>query len=136
MTLVTGHCEHAVPINLLTALRAADESMQDTLHEWGLRPLDGGRNNEVFAWAAPDGEVCVKLYKKTDRRRVEREWHGLAHVAGLGSAPSPLWLDMDAEQPALGMTLIPGSPILDVQDPTSALKSLAEVTRAMQAIPL
>jgi hypothetical protein len=137
MTLVTGHCEHAVPTSLLTALRAADnESIQDALHEWGLQPLDGGHNNEVFAWTGPNGEVCIKLYKKTDRRHVEREWHGLAHVAGLGSAPSPLWLDMDAEQPALGMTLIPGSPILDVQDPTSAIKSLAEVTRAMQAIPL
>lgn len=141
MTSLASHREHIAPAELITALRAArgagdDDTLQVTLRTWGLRSLDGGRNNDVFAWSGPDGQICIKLYKKTDRRRIEREWHGLAHVAGLGCAPAPLWLDEDTEQPALGMTLVPGSPILDVLDPTSAVKSLAEATRAMQAIPM
>jgi hypothetical protein len=140
MTSLATDRHHTAPAELLTALRAARtgdaETMQNTLQAWSVRPLTGGRNNDVFAWAAPDGEICIKLYKKTDRRRVEREWHGLSHVAGLGSAPAPLWLDEYADQPALGMTLVPGTPILDGADPAAALKSLAEVTRAMQAVPL
>ncbi|NIH79080.1 hypothetical protein [Amycolatopsis viridis] len=34
------------------------------------------------------------------------------------------------------MTLLPGSPILDVLDPASAIKSFANTTRALQRIPL
>lgn len=58
----------------------------------------------------------------------------LTHAAGLGCAPEPLWLDEDTEQPALGMTLLPGSPILDVLDPASAITSMAETTRALQNV--
>lgn len=93
---------HAVPVELLTALRTArttdPETMQNTLRAWDLRPLDGGRNNDV-TWTAPHGEICIKLYTKTDRRRIEREWHGLTHVAPLGCAPTPLWLDEHPNNP-------------------------------------
>lgn len=132
--------DHAVPVELLTALRTArtadPETLQNTLRAWNLRRLDGGRNNDVFAWAPPDGEICIKLYTKTDRRRVEREWHGLTHVAALGCAPTPLWLDEHPEQPALGMTLIPGTSILKHSNTATAVNSLAQTTRAMQALPL
>jgi hypothetical protein len=111
-SLATGR-DHAAPADLLTALRTArtadPEIRAGTLRAWDLRPLTGGRNNDVFAWNSPDGEICIKLYTKTDRRRVEREWHGLTHVAPLGCAPTPLWLDQHPEQSAVGMTLIPGN---------------------------
>jgi len=140
MTSLATDRDHAAPADLLTALRTArtadPETMPDTLRAWNLRPLNGGRNNDVYAWNGPHGEICIKLYTKTDRRRVEREWHGLTHVAPLGCAPTPLWLDPHPEQPALGMTLIPGTPILEHPNPATAIKSLAETTRAMQALPL
>ncbi|PKV94007.1 thymidylate kinase [Amycolatopsis echigonensis] len=140
MTTLASHRENTAPIDLLSALRTARAAGADalaaTLDEHGLRALDGGRNNDVFVWTAAPTPICIKLYKKTDRQRVEREWHGLAHAAGLGIAPEPLWLDQDPEQPALGMTLLPGSPILDVLDPATAIKSLANTTRALQNVPL
>lgn len=140
MTTLASHREHNAPTDLLSALRTARaagaDALATTLDEHGMRALDGGRNNDVFAWTAGPTPICIKLYKKTDRQRVEREWHGLTHAAGLGSAPEPLWLDEDPEQPALGMTLLPGSPILDVLDPASAIKSLANTTRALQSVPL
>ncbi|WP_410574383.1 aminoglycoside phosphotransferase family protein [Amycolatopsis sp. cmx-4-61] len=140
MTTLASHRDHTAPSDLLSALRTArtagPDALAATLEERGLQVLDGGRNNDVFAWTTATTPTCIKLYKKTDRQRVEREWHGLTHAAGLSSAPRPLWLDNDLEQPALGMTLLPGSPILDVLDPTSAIKSLADTTRALQSIPL
>lgn len=140
MTTLASNRENSAPTDLLSALRAARAAGADalaaTLEEHGLHPLDGGRNNDVFAWTAAPTPICIKLYKKTDRQRVEREWYGLTHVAGLGSAPEPLWLDENPEQPALGMTLLPGAPILDVLDPVTAIKSLATTTRALQSVPL
>ncbi|ATY16992.1 thymidylate kinase (plasmid) [Amycolatopsis sp. AA4] len=140
MTTFASHHEHTAPADLLNALRTARAAGADalaaSLDELGLHPLDGGRNNDVFAWTTAATPICIKLYRKTDRQRVEREWHGLAHAAGLGIAPKPLWLDDDPEQPALGMTLLPGSPILDVLDPASAIKALADTTRALQNVPL
>jgi hypothetical protein len=137
---MTSHREHVAPTDLLAALRTARAASADavatTLDEHGLRALDGGRNNDVFAWTAAGTPICIKLYKKTDRQRVEREWHGLAHAAGLGCAPEPLWLDENADAPALGMTLLPGSPILDALDPVTAINSMAETTRALQNVPL
>lgn len=106
------------------------------LDRWGLRRLGGGRNNAVFAWNSPDGDLCIKLYPNTNRRRVEREWHGLTHVAGLDIAPVPVWLDEHPEHPALAMTLVPGTPLPQHTDPAAHLKDLAEATRAMQAVPL
>lgn len=138
-TLATDH-RRTAPTELLADLRAARGGNPDqfdaALDKWGLRPLAGGRNNDVFAWNGPDGEICIKIYTKTDRRRVEREWHGLSHVVGLDSAPVPLWLDHQDEQPALGMTLVPGTVLPDVADYAAAFKALAEATRAMQAVPL
>lgn len=140
MTASADQREHTAPTDLLSALRTARAAGADTLaatlDEHGLHALDGGRNNDVFAWTASTPPICIKLYTKTDRQRVEREWHGLTHAASLGNAPTPLWLDEDTEQPALGMTLLPGSPILDVLDPAAAITSLATTTRALQSIPL
>ena len=138
MTTLTGRLERKVPIELITRLRAAraaaDTALAATLHQPGLRPLDGGRNNDVFACSGE--QICIKLYKRTDRQGVHREWHGLRHTASLGCAPEPLWLDDHADQPALGMSLLPGTPVLDALDPATAITSLAKVTRAMQDLPL
>ncbi|MEU3764331.1 phosphotransferase [Amycolatopsis keratiniphila] len=140
MPTLASHRDHSAPAGLLAALRAArrlgDDALAATLHEHGLRALGGGRNNDVFAWAQATTPTCIKLYKKTDRQRVEREWHGLIHATDLGSTPTPLWLDEDPDQPALGMTLLPGAPIVDVLDPSSAIKALAETTRTLQDLPL
>ncbi|WP_410646403.1 aminoglycoside phosphotransferase family protein [Amycolatopsis sp. cmx-4-54] len=140
MTTLASHRDHIAPADLLGGLRAAravgNDAPAATLDEDGLRALDGGRNNDVFAWTAATTPICIKLYKKTDRQRVEREWHGLTHAVSLGSTPTPLWLDEDPDQPALGMTLLPGAPILDVLDPSSAITALAETTRALQSLPL
>lgn len=139
--MTTIATDTTAPARMLADLRAAhadDNAARavDTLARWSLRPLSGGRNNAVYAWDNPaGGPVCVKLFTKTDRRRVEREWHGLQHVASLNCAPQPLWLDEQHAQPAMGMTLVPGSPATTV-DAGSALKALAEATRAMQAQPL
>src|SRR5882724_9411512 len=125
MTTLASYREYTAPTSLLSALRSARTAgaaaLAATLGEHGLQALDGGRNNDVFVWTAAPAPVCIKLYKKTDRQRVEREWHGLAHASSLGSTPKPLWLDEDTEQPAIGMTLLPGSPILEVLDPASAI---------------
>jgi hypothetical protein len=140
MTTLATHHRRTAPAELLADLRTArtshPEQLDAVLDKWALRPLTGGRNNDVYAWNSPDGEICIKLYKKTDRQRVEREWHGLSHVADLNTAPVPLWLDDHDDQPALGMTLVPGTAIPDIADPAAALKALAEATRMMQAVPL
>ncbi|WP_240617211.1 aminoglycoside phosphotransferase family protein [Nocardioides speluncae] len=115
---------------------AGPDALMTAHQEYGLRSLGGGRNNDVLAWAKGDTSICIKLYKNHDRQRVEREWLGLTHAAGLRCAPKPLWLDEHPQQPALGMTLLPGSPILDAVDPAPAMKSLAETTCALQALPL
>lgn len=53
MTTLTSHREPTAPIDLLNALRiartAGPGALAATLDEHGLRALDGGRNNDVFA---------------------------------------------------------------------------------------
>ncbi|MGH3848072.1 MAG: phosphotransferase family protein, partial [Pseudonocardiaceae bacterium] len=111
---------------------------QQTLDVWGLRPLTGGRNNHVYSWTGPDGPLCIKIYKLDERRRAQREWRALTLLARHGAdyAPTPLWIDEASDQPAIGMSLLPGCPLLDAEDITPALKALAETTRAVQDIPL
>jgi predicted Ser/Thr protein kinase len=103
----------------------------------GLRPLSGGRNNEVYAWAKPEVPICIKVYQLDERRRAPREWHALTLLAQHGAdyAPAPLWIDEDSAQPIIGMTLLPGNPLPDAKDMPRALKALAETTRALQNIP-
>lgn len=140
MPSLTDHRDHFVPTELLGALHATRASgagaLATVLTDYGLRTLDGSHNNAVFAWTSAGTPICIKLYNKTDRQCIKREWYCLTHAAGLGCALEPLWLDEHGEHPAIGMTLLPGSPILDVLDPASAIKSLAETTRALQDIPL
>ncbi|RAS59428.1 phosphotransferase family enzyme [Lentzea atacamensis] len=125
-----------IPGDLLADVRAARHGDPDklaaVLESWELEALTGGRNNDVFTWNG----TCIKLYRKTDRNRVEREWHGLNHVADLGIAPRPLWLDEHPDEPALGMTLVPGTPADENAFPLAALRDLARATRAMQDLPL
>lgn len=139
MTAIRG--DTTAPARMIADLRAAHSDDDParaaaTLARWALRPLSGGRNNAVYAWDTPNnGAVCVKLFFQADRRRVEREWHGLQHVASLDCAPRPLWLDDHHAHPVMGMTLVPGSPLAAAEAGT-ALKAMAETTRAMQALPL
>lgn len=130
------------PTALLTELRrsrtADGVQHQQTLDAWGLHPLTGGRNNHVYSWAGPDTPICIKIYKLDERRRAQREWRALTLLARHGAdyAPTPLWIDEASDPPAIGMSLLAGRPVLDVEDITVALKALAETTRAMQGIPL
>jgi hypothetical protein len=136
--LATDTDRTAPPVELLTALRRTPEVDETTLQTWGLRALGGGRNNSVYLWTQPDGaKVCIKLYRRTDRNRVDREWHGLSHVANLACAPRPLWRDDHDEHPAIGMSVVPGVPIVQAAaDPLGALKAVAETTRSIQELPL
>lgn len=43
--------------------------------------------NDAFVRAAPSTSIYLKLYEKSDRLRLECEWH--APAAGLGSAQEP-----------------------------------------------
>jgi hypothetical protein len=145
----TGH-RGTPPTELLTELRSvlpgADSDPHAVLDAWDLRPLTGGRNNHVYAWTGPGGEICIKLYRKNDeRRRIEREWHALNTLAQHSTTtftptplctPTPLWRDEHPDQPAIGMSLVPGTPITNLPDIGPALKALAFATQAMQAVPL
>ncbi|MGH3875260.1 MAG: phosphotransferase family protein [Pseudonocardiaceae bacterium] len=130
------------PTALLAELRhsraAGQARHQQTLQTWRLRPLTGGRNNEVYSWTGPETPICIKIYKLDQRQRAQREWRALTLLAHHGAdyAPTPLWIDEASDQPAIGMSLLPGHPLPDVEDTTVALKSLAEITRALQEIPL
>jgi hypothetical protein len=130
------------PTALLAELRrnrtTSAAQLKRTLDVWDLRPLTGGRNNDVYSWTGPHGLTCIKVYQVDERRRVQREWHALTLLARHGAeyAPAPLWIDEASDQPAIGMSLLPGSPLFDVDDMPGALKALAEITRALQDIPL
>lgn len=139
---MTAASTHA-PAALLTDLRAARQAddptrLAETLEHWGLRALTGGRQNHVYAWQDPDrGPVCVKVYYKRDeRRRAEREWAALTLLAehGVDEAPAPLWCDTAGEEPVIGMTMVPGTCILDSTDMAGALKATAHATTRIQAV--
>ncbi|MFC5183625.1 aminoglycoside phosphotransferase family protein [Actinomadura harenae] len=106
----------------------------------GLRPLAGGFQNHVYAWDDPDhGPICIKLYAKGNhRRRVDREWAALTLLAehGVRGVPRPLWLNSNENVPAIGMTLLNGTPLLDSADHQAALRGLAHTTRRLQQVPL
>jgi len=130
------------PSALLAELRhsrtASQAQHQQTLDAWELHPLTGGRNNEVYAWTRPENPICIKLYKVDDQRRTQREWRALTLLAHHGAdyASIPLWIDEASEAPAIGMSLLPGRPLPDIEDITVALKTLAEITRDLHEIPL
>ncbi len=135
--------DHPVPpAALLAELRRywanSSTRLEQALVESGLRPMTGGRNNDVYSWTGPEGPICIKVYKVDGRQRIEREWHALNLLAqhGSGCSPTPLWIDSASDQPALGMSLVPGSALLDIDDIPGALEALAETTRALQEIPL
>jgi hypothetical protein len=103
-----------------------------------LRPLPGGRNNHVYAWDDPHARpCCVKVYRVDDRRRAEREWAALRLLAEhrFPRVPRPLWVQ-DGRLPVIGMTLLPGTPLADTDDPLSALAGLAQLTAQLQQVPL
>ncbi len=97
----------------------------------GLRSLAGGRNNAVYERASPDGPVCIKIDRVDDRRRIHREWQSLTLLAEqkITSTPEPLWIDLAPHQPAIGMTLLPGRSLPDLDDKHRALRALAATLR-------
>ncbi|MFJ6020532.1 aminoglycoside phosphotransferase family protein [Nocardiopsis alba] len=138
------HTRLAPPTGLLNELRDArtggETRLKDVLENHGLRTLTGGLQNSVYAWEDPDnGPICIKLYtRENHRRRVEREWAALTLLAehGVGDVPRPLWLDDDSDLPAIGMSLVAGTPLLESADREAALRGLAHATRRMQNVPL
>ena len=139
MTAPTAHTPAALLADLRAARQADDPArLAETLEHWGLRALTGGRQNHVYAWQDPDrGPVCVKVYYKRDeRRRAEREWAALNLLAerGVDEAPAPLWCDTADEEPVIGMTMVPGTCILESADMAAALKATAHATARIQAV--
>lgn len=134
----------APPAELLTDLRAArtgsETSLKEVLAGHGLRPLTGGFQNHVYAWNDPEaGPICVKLYAKGNhRRRLDREWAALNLLAQhhVDAVPRPLWLDQHDEVPAIGMTLLRGTPLLESPDREAALTGLAQTTQRLHDVPL
>jgi Ser/Thr protein kinase RdoA (MazF antagonist) len=105
----------------------------------GLQALPGGRNNQVFSWAATPGEpVCVKVYVVDQRRRADREWMALTALAakGIGDVPRPLWRLDDPLMPVIGMTMLPGSSLSGLSDPVPAMGALPRLLRRLQELPL
>ncbi|WP_431895631.1 phosphotransferase family protein [Micromonospora haikouensis] len=128
---------------MLAALRQArtrgGEALSDSLARLGVRPLTGGMQNDLYRWTSPDGDdTVIKFYTKTDRRRAEREWAALNLIEPqhLGTVPVPLWLDPVEVEPALGMTVLHGTPLLEAPDQLHALRGLARTTTQLQAVPL
>jgi Ser/Thr protein kinase RdoA (MazF antagonist) len=134
---------HEAPQNLLAELRRArehgGEALSDSLASLGVRPLTGGMQNDLYRWTSPDGDdTVIKFYTKTDRRRAEREWAALNLLdpQRLGTVPIPLWLDPAEVEPAIGMTVLHGTPLLEAADQLQALRGLARTTTQLQAVPL
>ncbi|MEU7802529.1 aminoglycoside phosphotransferase family protein [Micromonospora arborensis] len=131
------------PTDLLAELRRvradATNDRDAALLELNLRPLAGGLQNDLYLWASPHGEdVVIKLYVKTDRRRVQREWAALTLLAPhqLGIVPAPLWIDEAQVEPAIGMTRLHGQPLVKAEDQLAALRTVAHATTRLQAVPL
>jgi Ser/Thr protein kinase RdoA (MazF antagonist) len=127
---------------LLTALRDG-RSMPPALRaerlgQLGVAPLGGGRHNRVYAWERPNGPVCVKVYRTDGRHRVQREWHALTLLAAhqVTAAPLPLWLDPDPDQPAIGMTMVPGRSLTEITDHGAALPGLVAALRGIHDLPV
>ncbi|WP_229399914.1 phosphotransferase family protein [Micromonospora okii] len=132
-----------VPTGLLAELRrvraGADNDRDAALSTLGLRPLTGGMQNDLYLWTSPHGDdVVIKLYVKTDRQRMEREWAALTLLAPhqLGTVPAPLWRDEAPVEPAIGMTRLHGKPLIEAADQLAALRALAHTTTQLQAVPL
>ncbi|MDX3097090.1 aminoglycoside phosphotransferase family protein [Streptomyces sp. ME19-03-3] len=134
----------APPAELLTDLRGArtcsETRFKGVLADRGLRPLTGGFQNHVYAWDDPEaGPICIKVYAKGNhRRRVDREWAALTLLAEhqADGVPRPLWLDQHDEVPAIGMTLLKGTPLMESPDREAALRGLAQTTERLHAVPL
>ncbi|MEV0003418.1 phosphotransferase [Micromonospora sp. NPDC050980] len=134
---------HEAPQTLLTELRQArehgGEALSDSLASLGVRPLSGGMQNDLYRWTSPGGhDIVIKFYTKTDRRRAEREWAALnlLEPQHLGTVPVPLWLDPAEVEPAIGMTVLHGTPLIEAADRLHALRGLACTTMQLQAVPL
>ena len=118
--------------------RRGSAALEAALPDLGLRPLAGGRNNQVFAWSGPDGEVCLKLYRTDKRDRAACEYRALVHVTacGVAATPEPLWHDPDPELPAVAMTMVGGRPVSGLAEPTAALRTAAPLLGQLREIPL
>ncbi|GIJ30646.1 hypothetical protein Vqi01_58080 [Micromonospora qiuiae] len=132
-----------VPADLLAELRrvraGADNDHDAALSALGLRSLTGGMQNDLYLWTSPHGDdVVIKLYVKTDRQRVEREWAALTLLAPhqLNTVPVPLWRDEAPVEPAIGMTRLHGQPLIEAADQLTALRALAHTTTQLQSVPL
>src|SRR5690349_20297717 len=131
------------PAALLSHLRALHRAEPDALNhdlpELGLRPLVGARNNRVYAWNSPDGEVCLKLYRTDKRDRAGCEHTALHHIAthGITAGPQPLWHDPHPELPAVAMTFLSGDPIPHLTtDLDRAIHAAIDVQSQLRQLPL
>lgn len=128
---------------LAAALQKAHVGGPDTVtkvaEDRGLHAMSGARNNRVYRWVTADGDTqCVKLYKADDERRLEREWNALTLLAqqDVPGVPRALWCVEDPELPIMGMTMVPGTPTAELDDPLPALAALPALANRIHAAPL
>jgi phosphotransferase family enzyme len=135
------HAFHSVPVDLLAELRkypAGQHINDEVLDALGLRPLSGGRNNVVYRWESPQGPACIKVYRVDERRRIHREWQALTLLArhAITQVPTPLWIDLSPEQPALAMSLLPGVPVPELDHSEDALRGVVATMIDLSNLPL
>jgi len=108
----------------------------DRLATLGITGLSGGANNTVYSCHWNDRACCIKLYRTDDRRRDEREWLALHLLTDRcpGTAPRPLWRDLDPTFPLVAMERIPGESLRDQPLGPRELTALADSFRRLLAI--
>ena len=102
----------------------------------GLRRLDGGRNNAVFAFQHGGTTFCIKLYRVDTRQRAGTEWHALTWLSSYGYdfAPRPFHHYADTSPPGVVMEFIDGTWLGEQRLSRTQLESLVEAHQQMYRI--
>lgn len=115
-----------------------DPSLQNSarLACLGLRRLDGGFNNTVYAHQGEDQPLCIKVYRVDDRHRAEREWTAISFLAehGCSVAPKPIAYEPDACAPVVVMEHVEGVHLRQHMPGPVELRALAAALRKLQSL--
>jgi Ser/Thr protein kinase RdoA (MazF antagonist) len=87
----------------------------------------------------PERGVVIKRFVQYGRGEPAREWRALVLLAehAPGLAPEPLWADLDAEQPVVEMSLLPGTPLggapLTPEQESALVRALGQLWQSVPA---
>ncbi len=87
----------------------------------------------------PEREIVVKRYGQHDRGEPAREWRALRLLAehAPGLAPEPLRAELDAAEPVIEMSLLPGEPLggapLTQQEESALVRAIGQL---WQSVPV